>query len=203
MQDDDDDEFEHLQDDEEFEGFDKAERTGKSKGPEKPVDLKIQKVYLIQIHVLEFIDVDFNHVYFCDFYLLVWFDSDISFHERMAFLLPATHLYFTAKVQIYKFSENASMKYILTLTSLKLMHYDATLYIVMANTTFNLYVYFQIPLHLRTNWDSFYMEMLMLAGLLVYFLNFLAGKTKNGKLAQAWYNAHRELLESQFAIVGE
>ena len=26
----------------------------------------------------------------------------------------------------------------------------------------------QVPIHLRTNWDSFYLEMLMLAGLGVY-----------------------------------
>ncbi len=42
----------------------------------------------------------------------------------------------------------------------------------------------------------------MLAGLGVYFLNFLAGKAKNSKLAQAWFNAHKELLESNFHIVG-
>ena len=61
----------------------------------------------------------------------------------------------------------------------------------------------KVPLHLRTNWDSFYMEMLMLAGLGVYFLNFLAGKSKNNRLAQAWLNAHKELLEANFSIVGK
>jgi hypothetical protein len=61
----------------------------------------------------------------------------------------------------------------------------------------------KVPLHLRTNWDSFYMEMLMLAGLGVYFLNFLAGKSKNNRLAQAWLAAHKELLESNFSIVGD
>lgn len=60
-----------------------------------------------------------------------------------------------------------------------------------------------IPYHLHTNWDSFYMEMLMLAGLCAYFLNFLAGKTKNHKLAQAWLNGHKELLYSNFFIVGD
>ena len=60
----------------------------------------------------------------------------------------------------------------------------------------------QIPLHLRTNWDSFYMEMLMLAGLGVYFLNFLAGKSKNNRLAQAWLSAHKEMLEANFEVVG-
>lgn len=61
----------------------------------------------------------------------------------------------------------------------------------------------KIPYHLRTNWDSFYLEMLMLAGLAVYFLNFLAGKSKNHRLAQAWLTAHKELLEANFSIVGD
>ncbi len=43
----------------------------------------------------------------------------------------------------------------------------------------------------------------MLAGLGVYFLNFLAGKSKNNRLAQAWYNTHREMLEANFALVGK
>lgn len=61
----------------------------------------------------------------------------------------------------------------------------------------------KVPLHLRTSWDSFYLEMLMIAGLTVYFLNFLAGKNKNCKLATAWLSAHKELLETQFSIVGD
>ena len=43
----------------------------------------------------------------------------------------------------------------------------------------------------------------MLAGLGAYFLNFLAGKTKNSKLAQAWLAAHKQLLEENFSIVGK
>ena len=66
-----------------------------------------------------------------------------------------------------------------------------------------MYVHAQVPLHLTANWESFYLEILMLAGLAVYFLNFLAGKNKNSKLAHAWVSAHREYLESQFAIVGQ
>ncbi|XP_048754306.2 PAT complex subunit CCDC47-like [Ostrea edulis] len=60
-----------------------------------------------------------------------------------------------------------------------------------------------VPVHLRTNWDSFYVEILMLAGLGVYFLNFLQGKSKNHKLAQSWLNAHRDILEQNFSIVGD
>ncbi|XP_052803160.1 PAT complex subunit CCDC47-like [Mya arenaria] len=61
----------------------------------------------------------------------------------------------------------------------------------------------KVPIHLRTNWDSFYLEMLMLAGLGVYFLNFLAGKTKNSKLAQAWFTSHKTLLDENFSLVGD
>jgi hypothetical protein len=61
----------------------------------------------------------------------------------------------------------------------------------------------KVPMHLHTNWDSFYMEMLMLGGLAAYLLNFLAGKNKNHKLAQSWLSAHRQLLEDNFAIIGD
>ncbi|KAL3832622.1 hypothetical protein ACJMK2_024252 [Sinanodonta woodiana] len=61
----------------------------------------------------------------------------------------------------------------------------------------------KVPLHLRTNWDSFYLEMLMLSGLGVYFLNFIAGKSKNNKFAQAWLNAHKDILLQNFSVVGD
>lgn len=61
----------------------------------------------------------------------------------------------------------------------------------------------KVPIHLHANWDSFYMEMLMLGGLGAYLLNFLAGKAKNNKLAQAWLSAHREILEENFSVIGD
>lgn len=61
----------------------------------------------------------------------------------------------------------------------------------------------QVPLHLRTNWDSFYLEMLMIAGLVVYFLNFFTGRSKNYKLANMWYSSHKSLLEENFSLVGQ
>ncbi|XP_063889049.1 PAT complex subunit CCDC47-like isoform X2 [Scylla paramamosain] len=60
-----------------------------------------------------------------------------------------------------------------------------------------------VPLHLRSNWDSFYLEMLMIAGLVVYFINFIVGKSKNQKLANAWFTSHKNLLEQNFALVGD
>lgn len=61
----------------------------------------------------------------------------------------------------------------------------------------------KVPLHLRRNWESFYLEFLMIAGLLVYFINFVAGRNKNQKLAMAWFNSHKQILESNFALVGD
>ena len=57
-------------------------------------------------------------------------------------------------------------------------------------------------MHFRTNWDSFYLEMLMIAGLVVYALNFFAGKSKNNKLANVWLSSHRNLLDENFSLVG-
>ncbi|XP_040078687.2 PAT complex subunit CCDC47 [Ixodes scapularis] len=61
----------------------------------------------------------------------------------------------------------------------------------------------KVPLHLRSNWESFYMEFLMLAGLLVYFTNFVAGRNKNHRLASTWFNSHLSLLEENFSLVGD
>lgn len=47
------------------------------------------------------------------------------------------------------------------------------------------------------------MEILMVTGLLAYIMNYIIGKNKNSRLAQAWFNSHRELLESNFALVGK
>ena len=35
----------------------------------------------------------------------------------------------------------------------------------------------------RTNWENYYMEITMIIGIIVYFLNFFTGKTKNQKIA--------------------
>ena len=47
------------------------------------------------------------------------------------------------------------------------------------------------------------MEITMIIGIIVYFLNFFTGKTKNQKIASQWFIAHRPLLESQFSLVGD
>uniref|UniRef100_A0A667X2M3 PAT complex subunit CCDC47 n=1 Tax=Myripristis murdjan TaxID=586833 RepID=A0A667X2M3_9TELE len=59
-----------------------------------------------------------------------------------------------------------------------------------------------VPAHLQNSWESYYMEILMVTGLLAYIMNYIIGKNKNSRLAQAWFNSHRELLESNFALKG-
>jgi len=63
--------------------------------------------------------------------------------------------------------------------------------------------YANIPLHLRSNWGNYYLEILMICGIVVYFLNFFSGKSKNQNIANKWFNSHRALLESQFSLVGD
>merc|ERR1719245_2070432 len=60
-----------------------------------------------------------------------------------------------------------------------------------------------IPAHLRTNWENFYVEIIMIIGIVVCFLNFFTGKAKNQKMANQLFNAHRNTLESQFSLVGD
>jgi len=60
-----------------------------------------------------------------------------------------------------------------------------------------------IPAHLRTNWENYYMEIAMIIGIVIYFLNFFTGKTKNQKVANTWFAAHRPMLDEQFSLVGD
>ncbi len=45
--------------------------------------------------------------------------------------------------------------------------------------------------------------MFLLSLILIYLVNFIIGKGTNARLANAWFAAHKELFESNFALVGE
>ena len=53
---------------------------------------------------------------------------------------------------------------------------------------------------MRTNWESFYVEIIMIIGIVVFFLNFFTGKSKNQKMANQLIKAHSSTLESQFSL---
>nr|CAI5843584.1 unnamed protein product [Callosobruchus analis] len=61
----------------------------------------------------------------------------------------------------------------------------------------------KVPVNFRQNWDSYYLEILMMSGLIVYFVNFATGKSKNTKIAHAWFQTHRQILEDNFSMVGD
>ncbi|KAJ8024774.1 Coiled-coil domain-containing protein 47 [Holothuria leucospilota] len=61
----------------------------------------------------------------------------------------------------------------------------------------------KVPVNFSNNWNNYYLEIMMLAGIAAYILNYVSGKSKNQRLATAWFNRHKELLESNFALVGD
>ncbi|KAJ8971011.1 hypothetical protein NQ314_000929 [Rhamnusium bicolor] len=61
----------------------------------------------------------------------------------------------------------------------------------------------KVPINFRQNWDSYYLEILMISGLIVYFINFATGKSKNNKIASTWFQTHRQILEDNFSVVGD
>ena len=61
----------------------------------------------------------------------------------------------------------------------------------------------KIPLHLRSNWESYYLEFFMIFALVIYFINFIAGRGKNFNLANTWYEKNLDLLQYNFSLVGD
>lgn len=60
----------------------------------------------------------------------------------------------------------------------------------------------KVPLHLRARWDSFYLEMLMVTGLLVYFINYMVGRSKNARIAEQWLIDQQQVLVENFSLIG-
>jgi len=60
-----------------------------------------------------------------------------------------------------------------------------------------------IPGHLLNNWDSYYAEILFALIIVLYFVNFIAGKSKNDHLANTWLEVNRPVLEANFALEGD
>ncbi|XP_064171749.1 PAT complex subunit CCDC47-like isoform X1 [Anguilla rostrata] len=56
---------------------------------------------------------------------------------------------------------------------------------------------------LQTRWENYHIEIILVMGLLAYIIAYLIGKRRNSWLAQAWFSSHRELLERNFALVGD
>lgn len=52
-------------------------------------------------------------------------------------------------------------------------------------------------------WYHYWVEMLLTAGLVVYFVNYTMGKKQNIRIANAWLEWHISFLEENFALVGD
>ncbi|CAF1284108.1 unnamed protein product [Rotaria sordida] len=62
----------------------------------------------------------------------------------------------------------------------------------------------EVPANLTGNrWEAYYCEAIMMIALLGYLIHFLIGRTKNSQLATIIYNSQRDLLERNFALVGD
>lgn len=61
----------------------------------------------------------------------------------------------------------------------------------------------RVPVHLRRNWDSYYVEIILILGIVIYFINFVTGRSKNETLANTWLDVNLDILESNFALVGD
>ena len=61
----------------------------------------------------------------------------------------------------------------------------------------------KLPAHLRSNWESYYLEIIILTGLVLYFFNFFVGRAKNQKIADTFYSSFKQLLQDNFALVGD
>ncbi|CAI5444374.1 unnamed protein product [Caenorhabditis angaria] len=60
-----------------------------------------------------------------------------------------------------------------------------------------------VPAHFRSNWASYQVEAIVLAIILIYVINYLIGRATNQSIANAAFENCREILEEQFAVVGD
>ncbi|CEF64991.1 Protein of unknown function DUF1682 family-containing protein [Strongyloides ratti] len=60
-----------------------------------------------------------------------------------------------------------------------------------------------VPTHLKSNWKTYQIEILMMVLLFIYSVNFIIGMSKNNSIAHKWFEVTRPLLETKFALVGD
>ena len=68
----------------------------------------------------------------------------------------------------------------------------------VAKLFFNGTISKQVNMPLQQGWQSYWAEVLMFLGLLIYIANMVYGKGRNSRLAQDWFSANRRVLEEQF-----
>ncbi|KAL5496408.1 hypothetical protein EMCRGX_G012683 [Ephydatia muelleri] len=56
---------------------------------------------------------------------------------------------------------------------------------------------------LKPFWEAYVLELVVVAGLVVYAVTYFVGRTRNASIAQNWLNDHTELLQKNFSYVGD
>uniref|UniRef100_A0A0N5CAU4 PAT complex subunit CCDC47 n=1 Tax=Strongyloides papillosus TaxID=174720 RepID=A0A0N5CAU4_STREA len=60
-----------------------------------------------------------------------------------------------------------------------------------------------VPTHLKSNWKTYQVEVLMMIILFIYTVNFIIGMSRNSSIAHKWFEVTRPFLETKFALVGD
>ncbi|PAV57794.1 hypothetical protein WR25_05101 [Diploscapter pachys] len=60
-----------------------------------------------------------------------------------------------------------------------------------------------VPAHFRSNWASYQVEAIILVIIVLYLVNYMIGRNVNQTIATNWFENNREILETQFALVGD
>lgn len=58
-------------------------------------------------------------------------------------------------------------------------------------------------MHLQNRWQSYSLELTVILGLVLYFINYIIGRNKNYTFANTWYEQNIDLLQYNFALVGD
>jgi hypothetical protein len=59
-----------------------------------------------------------------------------------------------------------------------------------------------VPMPTR-GWQAYWAELLMMAGIFVYMLNYVMGRYKNQKIAQSFFDINWNILEENFTLLGD
>ncbi|XP_072944727.1 PAT complex subunit CCDC47 [Epargyreus clarus] len=61
----------------------------------------------------------------------------------------------------------------------------------------------KVPIRVKPKWDSYWLEAILLCGLVAYACNYIIGRSKNTSIAVNFLKMHKPLLDENFTLVGE
>lgn len=73
---------------------------------------------------------------------------------------------------------------------------------ILKKTLLSIFFSIQLPRRFQS-WDKYTIEMFLLIVVLIYLVNYLHGRSTNARIANTWFECHRDLLATNFALVGD